>query len=339
MTKKALITGITGQDGSYLSRFLIDKNYKVFGAVRRTSSLNYWRLNFLNLLEEKNFELVDLDITDQISCYEVIKRILPEQIYNLAAQSFVKTSFSQPNLTAEVTGIGALNILNSIKSINPEIRFYQASSSEMFGKVVEIPQKETTPFYPRSPYAVAKLFAHWSTINYRESYDLYAVSGILFNHESPLRGIEFVTRKISNFTAMYSKGLVDKLEIGNMDSKRDWGYAKEYVEGMYLMLNQEKPDDYVLATGETHSVRKFIEICFEKIGKKIEWCGEGIEEFGIDVSNGKKIIEINPQYFRPAEVDLLVGDPSKALNKLNWKSTTNIEELAEIMVSSDLNLI
>ncbi len=337
--KKILITGVTGQDGAYLSRFLIDKNYKVFGAVRRTSSLNYWRLNFLNLLEEKNFELVDLDITDQISCYEVIKRILPEQIYNLAAQSFVKTSFSQPNLTAEVTGIGALNILNSIKSINPEIRFYQASSSEMFGKVVEIPQKETTPFYPRSPYAVAKLFAHWSTINYRESYDLYAVSGILFNHESPLRGIEFVTRKISNFTAMYSKGLVDKLEIGNMDSKRDWGYAKEYVEGMYLMLNQEKPDDYVLATGETHSVRKFIEICFEKIGKKIEWCGEGIEEFGIDVSNGKKIIEINPQYFRPAEVDLLVGDPSKALNKLNWKSTTNIEELAEIMVSSDLNLI
>ena len=209
----------------------------------------------------------------------------------------------------------------------------------MFGKVVEIPQKETTPFYPRSPYAVAKLFAHWSTINYRESYDLYAVSGILFNHESPLRGIEFVTRKISNFTAMYSKGLVDKLEIGNMDSKRDWGYAKEYVEGMYLMLNQEKPDDYVLATGETHSVRKFIEICFEKIGKKIEWSGEGIEEFGIDVSNGKKIIEINPQYFRPAEVDLLVGDPSKAKNKLNWKSTTNIEELAEIMVSSDLNLI
>ena len=337
--KKILITGVTGQDGAYLSRFLIDKNYKVFGAVRRTSSLNYWRLNFLNLLEEKNFELVDLDITDQISCYEVIKRILPDQIYNLAAQSFVKTSFSQPNLTAEVTGIGALNILNSIKSINTEIRFYQASSSEMFGKVVEIPQKETTPFYPRSPYAVAKLFAHWSTINYRESYDLYAVSGILFNHESPLRGIEFVTRKISNFTAMYSKGLVDKLEIGNMDSKRDWGYAKEYVEGMYLMLNQEKPDDYVLATGETHSVRKFIEICFEKIGKKIEWSGEGIEEFGIDVSNGKKIIEINPQYFRPAEVDLLVGDPSKAKNKLNWKSTTNIEELAEIMVSSDLNLI
>tara|TARA_B100001287_G_scaffold257943_1_gene243945 strand:+ start:3266 stop:4282 length:1017 start_codon:yes stop_codon:yes gene_type:complete len=336
--KKILITGVTGQDGAYLSRFLIDKNYKVFGAVRRTSSLNYWRLNFLNLLEEKNFELVDLDITDQISCYEVIKRILPDQIYNLAAQSFVKTSFSQPNLTAEVTGIGALNILNSIKSINPEIRFYQASSSEMFGKVVEIPQKETTPFYPRSPYAVAKLFAHWSTINYRESYDLYAVSGILFNHESPLRGIEFVTRKISNFTAMYSKGLVDKLEIGNMDSKRDWGYAKEYVEGMYLMLNQEKPDDYVLATGETHSVRKFIEICFEKIGKKIEWSGEGIEEFGIDVSNGKKIIEINPQFFRPAEVDLLVGDPSKALKKLNWKSTTNIEELAEIMVSSDLNL-
>ena len=295
--KKAIVTGITGQDGAYLAQLLLDKGYEIFGTYRRTSSVNFWRIEELNIEEHKNLNLVEYDLTDEGGTIRMVKDIMPDEIYNLAAQSFVGVSFDQPMTTAQITGIGPLNILEAIRIVNPEIKFYQASTSELFGKIQEIPQSESTPFYPRSPYGVAKLFAHWSTINYRESYDIFACSGILFNHESPLRGKEFVTRKITDTVAKIKLGLADCLELGNIDAKRDWGFAKEYVDGMYLMLQQDKPEDFVLATGNTYTVREFVKLAFKAIDVEIDWKGEAEKEQGYDKSTGKLIVKINPKFF------------------------------------------
>lgn len=332
--KRALITGITGQDGAYLAKFLIKKGYKVFGLKRRTSSSNLWRLKYLNILEE--IEIIEGDLLDISSLESAIKQTDPHEVYNLAAQSFVALSWSQPVYTAEVTGIGVLRVLEAIKRINPKIKFYQASSSEMFGKVREIPQREATPFYPRSPYGVSKVFGYWITVNYRESYGMFACNGILFNHESPLRGLEFVTRKISMGVAKIKKGLIDYIELGNLDSKRDWGFAGDYVEAMWLMLQQEEPDDYVVATGETHTVREFVELAFKEVGIEIVWKGKGLNEQGIDARTGKVLVKVNPKFFRPAEVDLLVGDSTKARKKLGWKPKIKFNELVKIMIQEDL---
>ena len=334
--KKALVTGITGQDGAYLADFLIKKGYKVYGTYRRNSSVNFWRLEELNIKNHPNLELLEFDLTDLSNIIRVIDKTEPDEIYNLAAQSFVGVSFEQPINTLNITGLGTLNILEAIRIINPKIKFYQASTSEMFGKVQEIPQKETTPFYPRSPYGVAKLYAHWITINYRESYNIFGCSGILFNHESPLRGLEFVTRKITDGVAKIKLGKIDYIELGNLDAKRDWGYAKEYVEGMYLMLQAEKPDTYILATNKTTPVRDFVKLAFKAAGIEIEFKGKGIEEVGIDKKSGKTLIKVNPKFFRPAEVDLLIGDYSKAKKELGWEPKTSLEELAKIMVEADL---
>ena len=334
--KRALITGITGQDGAYLAKFLIKKGYKVFGLKRRTSSSNLWRLKYLNILEE--IEIIEGDLLDISSLESAIKQTDPHEVYNLAAQSFVALSWSQPVYTAEVTGIGVLRVLEAIRRINPKIKFYQASSSEMFGKVREIPQRETTPFYPRSPYGVSKVFGYWITVNYRESYGMFACNGILFNHESPLRGLEFVTRKISMGVAKIKKGLIDYIELGNLDSKRDWGFAGDYVEAMWLMLQQEEPDDYVVATGETHTVREFVELAFKEVGIEIVWKGKGLNEQGIDARTGKVLVKVNPKFFRPAEVDLLVGDSTKARKKLGWKPKIKFNELVKIMIQEDLRV-
>lgn len=320
MQKTALITGITGQDGAYLARLLLAKNYKVFGTYRRTSSLNIERLCELNI--ERDIELLPMDLLDSGNITRVLDCIQPDEVYNLAAQSFVAVSFDQPQATMDITGLGAVRMLEGIKNVNPRIRFYQASTSEMFGKVQAVPQNEKTPFYPRSPYAAAKLYAHWMTVNYRESYGLYACSGILFNHESPLRGLEFVTRKITHTVAKIKYGLERELRLGNLDAKRDWGYAPEYVEAMWLMLQQSTPDDYVIATGETYSVRDFVEIAFAHAG--LDW---------------RKYVVIDKAFYRPAEVDLLVGDPTKAGNKLGWKPTTKFEEIVRIMVDEDIKRI
>jgi len=334
MTKTAFITGITGQDGAYLAQLLLSKEYNVVGGFRRLSTPNFWRLEELGIIN--NIELVETDLLDVGNLVRTIDKYEPLEIYNLAAQSFVAHSFSNPLLTGKVTGLGVANILEAIRIVNKGIRFYQASTSELFGLVQEIPQKETTPFYPRSPYGVAKLYGHWITINYRESYGIFASAGILFNHESPLRGIEFVTRKITDAIAKIHYGKQDFFEIGNMDAKRDWGYAKEYVEGMYLMLQAEKPDNYVLATGETHSVREWIEVCFEIVGRKVVWEGAKEKEIGRDAKSGKVLVKVNPEYFRPAEVDILVGDPSKAKKELGWEPKVKYRELAEIMLKRDL---
>lgn len=335
--KKAIVTGITGQDGAYLTELLLSKGYHVYGTYRRTSSVNFWRLEELGIENHSSLELVEYDLTDQSASIRIVKDIMPDEIYNLAAQSFVGVSFEQPITTAEITGIGALNLLEAIRIVNPKIKFYQASTSELFGKVQEIPQSEKTPFYPRSPYGVAKLFAHWSTINYRESYGIFACSGILFNHESPLRGKEFVTRKITDTVAKIKLGLQEYLELGNLDAKRDWGFAKEYVEGMYLMLQQDIPEDFVLATGNTYKVREFVELAFKAIGVHIRWEGSGEEEKGYDASSGKLIVKVNPKFYRPAEVELLVGNPTKAKEKLNWKAKTSLSELCSMMVQQDLS--
>jgi GDPmannose 4,6-dehydratase len=337
MNKIALITGITGQDGAYLSKFLLEKGYEVYGAFRRTADLNVSKLRSLGI--EDRIHLVPLELLEYSNIYRAIEKAQPEEIYNLAAQSFVSLSFEEPVFTSDVTAIGALRVLEAIRALNPKIKFYQASSSEMFGKVQTIPQNEKTPFYPRSPYAVSKLFGHWITVNYRESYGLFACSGILFNHESPLRGLEFVTRKITHSVARIKLGLQQELKLGSLDSKRDWGYAAEYVQAMWLMLQQEKPDDYVIATGETHSVREFVEAAFERIGIKLEWSGKGVEEKGGDAKTGKTLVSIDPQYFRPAEVDLLMGDASKAKKALGWNPKTTFKELVGIMVESDLKLV
>ena len=334
--KKAIVTGITGQDGAYLAELLLSKGYKVYGTYRRTSSVNFWRIEELGIEKDENLHLVEYDLTDESGTIRMIKDIMPDEIYNLAAQSFVGVSFEQPMTTAQITAIGPLNLLEAIRIIDPNIKFYQASTSELFGKVQEIPQSETTSFYPRSPYGVAKLFAHWTTINYRESYNIFACSGILFNHESPLRGKEFVTRKITDTVAKIKLGLADCLELGNIDAKRDWGFAKEYVVGMYLMLQQEQPDDFVLATGNTYKVREFVELAFKAIEVEIDWKGEGENEKGYSKSTGKLIVSVNPKFYRPAEVEILVGNPMKSLDILKWKSKTSLEQLCNMMVTADI---
>lgn len=335
--KTALITGIRGQDGAYLARLLLEKGYRVYGADRRSGDSSYWRLKELGI--ENDVEIIYMDLLEYTNIIDTIKKIKPDEVFNLSAQSFVKVSFEQPLLTAEVDAMGVLRLLEAVRHFSPDSRFYQASTSEMFGKVQEIPQTEKTPFYPRSPYGVSKLFAHWITVNYRESYGMFACSGILFNHESPLRGLEFVTRKITHSVARIKYRLQDKLILSNLDSRRDWGYAPEYVEAMWLMLQQAEPDDYVVATGETHSVREFVENAFAVAGIEIEWEGEGVGERGIDRSNGRVVVEISEQYFRPAEVELLMGDPSKAKQTLRWHPKTTFKELVRLMTEADLRRV
>jgi GDPmannose 4,6-dehydratase len=334
--KTAVVTGITGQDGAYLAALLLDLNYRVFGTYRRTSSVNFWRIEDLGIQNHPQLELVEYDLTDVGTSIALVQRAQPDEIYNLAAQSFVGVSFDQPTTTAHITGLGALNLLEAVRLVNPKIRFYQASTSEMFGKAQRVPQDEATPFYPRSPYGVAKLFAHWMTVNYRESYGIFGASGILFNHESPLRGREFVTRKITHAAAMISLGRMDVLELGNLDAKRDWGFAKEYVEGMYRMLQASEPDTFVLATHRTETVRDFVAMAFQAAGMPLEFRGEGTDEVGIDTRTGRVVLRINKRYYRPAEVDLLIGDPSKARALLGWEARTTLEELCRMMVEADI---
>jgi len=337
MSKKtAVITGITGQDGAYLAQLLLTKGYLVYGAFRRTSTVNFWRLEELELLQHPDFHLIEYDLTDLSSSIRLLQKTEASEVYNLAAQSFVGVSFDQPVTTGEITGIGVVNLLEAIRIVNPKIRFYQASTSEMFGKVQSIPQTEQTPFYPRSPYGVAKLYAHWMTINYRESYNIFATSGILFNHESPLRGREFVTRKITDTMAKIRLGKADCLELGNMDAKRDWGYAKDYVEGMWHMLQADEPDTYVLATNRTVSVRDFVTMAGKAAGLELEWQGHGEHEQGVDKATGAVMVRVNPQFYRPAEVDLLIGDASHARETLGWKPETTLEALCAMMVEADL---
>ncbi len=339
MNKTAVITGVTGQDGSYLAKMLLEKGYKVYGAYRRTSSVNFWRIEFLGINQHPNLELVEYDLTDMGSAIRLLERSEADEVYNLAAQSFVGVSFDKPVSTAEISGIGALNLLEAIRIVNSKIRFYQASTSEMFGKVQCIPQDENTPFYPRSPYGVAKLFAHWTTVNYRESYDIFGASGILFNHESPLRGSEFVTRKITDGIARIKLGKIETLELGNLDAKRDWGYAKEYVDGMWRMLQVDAPDTFVLATGRTETVRDFVTLACKAVKIDVLWNGSGENEAGIDAATGKTIVRVNPKYYRPAEVDLLIGSPAKAKRVLGWEHKTTLEELCSMMVDADLKRI
>ena len=335
-TKKALITGITGQDGAYLAQLLLEKGYKVTGTFRRSSSVNFWRIEELGITNHPNLSLVEYDLTDLSSSIRLIESVRPDEVYNLAAQSFVGVSFEQPVTTASITGIGAVNLLEAIRIVHPKARFYQASTSEMFGKVQAVPQVESTPFYPRSPYGVAKLYAHWMTVNYRESYDIFGSSGILFNHESPLRGREFVTRKITDSVAKIVLNKLDVLELGNLDAKRDWGYAREYVEGMWRILQADHPDTYVLATNRTETVRDFVVMAFKAAGIHIEWKGKGEAETGHCAKSGKLLVRISPKFYRPAEVDLLIGDASKAQRELGWKTSTTLEQLCQMMVDADL---
>lgn len=337
--KKALITGITGQDGSYLAEFLLEKGYEVHGLIRRASTFNTERID--HLYKDPHVQNVKLflhygDLSDSSNISRLLEKIQPDEIYHLGAQSHVRVSFDMPEYTGDVTGLGTLRILDAIREAGIKTRFYQASSSEMFGMVQEVPQKETTPFYPRSPYGCAKVYAYWITKNYRESYGLFACNGILFNHESPRRGETFVTRKITRGLSRILCGLDDKLYLGNLDAKRDWGYAKDYVEGMWLMLQQETPDDYILATNETHTVREFIEEVCRLISMDVVWEGSGVEEKGIDKKSGKTIIEIDPKYFRPAEVDILIGDNSKAKSVLGWIPKTTFKELVKLMIEADM---
>jgi len=334
--KKAIITGITGQDGPYLAELLLEKGYTVYGTFRRTASVNFWRIEELGIDQHPNLHLVEYDLTDLSSSIRLLQTTEATEVYNLAAQSFVGVSFDQPITTGNITGLGPVNLLEAIRIVNPKIRFYQASTSEMFGKVQAIPQKEDTPFYPRSPYGVAKLYAHWMTINYRESYGIFGTSGILFNHESPLRGQEFVTRKITNSVARIKLGKQDLLELGNMDAKRDWGYAKDYVDGMWRMLQSDEPDTYVLATNRTETVRDFVSLAFKAAEIDIEWQGQGEAEKAIDVVTGNVVVQVNPRFYRPAEVELLIGDPTKAREKLGWEPKTTLEELCQMMVEADL---
>lgn len=332
----AVITGITGQDGAYLAELLLDKGYIVYGTYRRTSSVNFWRIQELGVDGHPNLHLIEYDLTDLSASIRLLQATGAHEVYNLAAQSFVGVSFDQPLTTAEITGVGPVNLLEAIRIVNPKIRFYQASTSEMFGKVQAIPQTEDTPFYPRSPYGVAKLYAHWMCINYRESYGIFACSGILFNHESPLRGREFVTRKITDSVAKIKLGKLDVLELGNMDAKRDWGFAKEYVEGMWRMLQVDEPDTFVLATNRTETVRDFVTMAFKAAGIELRFEGEAEQEVGIDVANGQVRVQINPKFYRPAEVELLIGSPARATEKLGWVPKTTLEELCQMMVEADL---
>lgn len=334
--KTAIITGITGQDGAYLAELLLAKGYKVYGTYRRTSSVNFWRIEELGVDKHPNLHLVEYDLTDLSASIRLLQASGATEIYNLAAQSFVGVSFDQPVTTAEITGLGPVNLLEAIRIVNPAIRFYQASTSEMFGKVQAIPQIESTPFYPRSPYGVAKLYAHWMTINYRESYNIFASSGILFNHESPLRGREFVTRKITDSMAKISLGKLDVLELGNMDAKRDWGFAKEYVEGMWRMLQADKPDTYVLATNRTETVRDFVTMAGKAAGFDLVWEGTAENEIAMDRKSRKTLVQVNPKFYRPAEVELLIGDPEKAKRELGWEPKTTLEQLCQMMVEADI---
>ncbi|MBP8005726.1 MAG: GDP-mannose 4,6-dehydratase [Acinetobacter sp.] len=334
--KTTIITGITGQDGAYLAQLLLAKGYNVYGTYRRTSSVNFWRIEELGIQNHPNLHLVEYDLTDLGSSIALVQKVQPSEIYNLAAQSFVGVSFDQPSTTAQITGIGCLNLLEAIRLVNPKIRFYQASTSEMFGKVQAIPQIESTPFYPRSPYGVAKLYAHWMTVNYRESYNIFGSSGILFNHESPLRGREFVTRKITDSVAKIKLGQLDCLELGNLDAKRDWGFAKEYVEGMWRMLQADEPDTFVLATNRTETVRDFVRMAFKGAGIAVDFKGSEEKETAIDTANGKTVMRINPKFYRPAEVELLIGDPAHAKAKLGWEPKTTLEQLCQMMVEADL---
>lgn len=334
--KTAIITGITGQDGAYLAELLLNKGYTVYGTYRRTSSVNFWRIEELGIERNNNLNLIEYDLTDLSASIRLLQTTGATEVYNLAAQSFVGVSFEQPITTAEITGIGTVNLLEAIRIVNPQIRFYQASTSEMFGKVQAIPQKEDTPFYPRSPYGVAKLYAHWMTINYRETYGIFASSGILFNHESPLRGREFVTRKITDSVAKIKLGQLDVLELGNLDAKRDWGFAKEYVEGMWRMLQADEPDTFVLATNRTETVRDFVTMAFNAAGINIAYQGAGVNEVASDIATGKIVMRVNPKFYRPAEVDLLIGDSTYAKNKLGWMPKTSLEELCKMMVEADI---
>tara|TARA_A100001015_G_scaffold317519_1_gene434724 strand:- start:13765 stop:14778 length:1014 start_codon:yes stop_codon:yes gene_type:complete len=335
--KTAIVTGISGQDGAYLSKLLLNKGYKVIGAERRNASGQLWRLEKLKIFQDIEFD--DFELTEFSNICRLIDKHKPDEIYNLAAQSFVAASFEVPVMTGDVTGLGVGRILEAIRLINPKIKFYQASSSEMFGKVLETPQNEKTPFYPRSPYAVAKLYAHWLTVNYRESYEMFTCSGILFNHESPLRGHHFVTRKITIGLAKIKLGIMNTLELGNLDAKRDWGYAEDYVDAMHKMLQANSPDDYVIATGKTFSVRDFIDAACNELEIKIRWSGKGKDEKAVDSSTGKTIITVNPKFYRPAEVDLLIGDFSKAKQKLKWEPKTSFNELVSMMVKSDYAIL
>lgn len=342
--KKALITGITGQDGSYLAELLIEKGYEVHGVLRASSSIRTWRIDHLyndpDVLDKKLF-LHYGDLTDSVSLVNLLKKIEPDEVYNLAAQSHVKISFEIPEITAETDGVGTLKLLEAVRTLglSRKTRVYQASTSELYGLVQETPQSETTPFYPRSPYGVAKLYSYWIIKNYREAYDMFACNGILFNHESERRGYNFVTRKITIGLAKIKLGQQQVLELGNLDAKRDWGYAPEYVEAMWRMLQQDQPEDFVIATGETHTVREFIEAGCAELGIDLTWQGAGVDEVGIDTATGAEIIQINPKYFRPTEVDLLLGDPSKAKDKLNWEATIKFTDLAKKMAKADYELL
>ena len=337
MSKVALITGITGQDGSYLAELLLEKGYDVHGMIRRSSSFNTHRIDHIR--DNKNLTNYYGDLTDSSNLNRILEKVKPDEIYNLGTQSHVKVSFDLPEYTAQVDAIGALRFLDAIKETGIDTKFYQASTSELYGKVLETPQNEKTPFYPRSPYAVAKLYSYWLVINYREAYDLFAVNGILFNHESPRRGETFVTKKITNSVARISSGSNEILYVGNLNAKRDWGYAPEYVEGMWKILQQKEPDDFVLATGETHTVREFIEVSFDCVGISIEWSGEGEDEIGINKKNKEVLVKINSKYFRPTEVDILIGDASKAKNILGWEPQVKFKDLVKIMIEDDLNKI
>lgn len=333
--KTALITGITGQDGSYLAELLLDKGYNVYGLMRRKSVVDYGNVEHI----KDKIHFIYADMTDPVSLINAMKISQADEVYNLAAQSFVATSWEQPLATGEIDGLGVTNMLEAIRIVKPSARFYQASTSEMFGLVQEIPQTEKTPFYPRSPYGVAKLYGHWITKNYRESYNLFACSGILFNHESERRGKEFVTRKITDAVARIKYGLQECVELGNLDSKRDWGHSQDYVRAMWLMLQQETPDDYVIATNETRTVREFVDIAFKHVGMDIQWSGEGVNEIGTDKATGKIVVKVNPQFFRPAEVELLLGNPAKAEAKLGWKREISFDQLVERMVKNDMELV
>jgi len=334
--KTALITGITGQDGAYLAELLLGGDYKVYGTFRRTSSVNFWRIEELGIRDHENLELIEYDLTDKSAATRMIAEVKPDEIYNLAAQSFVHVSFDQPLSTGAITGLGAVNLLEAIRIINPKIKFYQASTSELFGKAQEVPQTEKTPFYPRSPYGVAKLYAHWMTINYREAYKIFSCCGILFNHESPLRGKEFVTRKITDSVARIALGMQDCFDLGNLDAKRDWGFARDYVKGMHLMLQQKEPEEFVLATNKTQTVRSFVELSFKTADIDLVWEGNGEKEKGKDRKTGRVLVKVNTKYYRPAEVDMLIGNPAKAKEKLGWEAETSLEELCRMMVEADI---
>ncbi|PLC07357.1 GDP-mannose 4,6-dehydratase [Variovorax sp. RO1] len=336
MKKRAVVTGITGQDGAYLAELLLGKGYTVYGTFRRTSSVNFWRIESLGIQDHPELHLVEYDLTDLGSSITLLRDAEPDEVYNLAAQSFVGASFNQPEATTHINGLGTLHLLEAIRLTNRQIKYYQASTSEMFGKVQAVPQKEDTPFYPRSPYGVSKLFAHWMTMNYRESYGIFGCCGILFNHESPLRGREFVTRKITDAAAKIKLGTLDVLTLGNLDAKRDWGYAKEYVEGMWRMLQADKPDNYVLATQRAETVREFVDMAFRAADCELQFEGMGQEEVAIDRKTGKVLVKIDPKFYRPAEVELLIGDASHARKTLGWEPRTTLEELCTMMVEADL---